>query len=204
MGSIEAWKWNLKRTVIGIVGSPNRNGRTNQVVPAALQGSSQAGASTEVIQMADHVVLACKDCLPWVCASAKKCSHEDAAFEFLSQELLSCDALVFGSPIYWGDTSDMVHYLFLKAFRIFARLAPFQGFRQSGLAWPEGREMGWYLDYAPCTFFQVMQMRALEPLPVNRFNFDARIKKAGQLGSELAGMAQKRAPFGSLEERLLW
>jgi hypothetical protein len=49
-----------------------------------------------------------------------------------------------------------------------------------------------------------MQMRALEPLPVTRFNFDASIEKARQLGGELAGMAQKRAPFGSLEERLLW
>ena len=35
-------------------------------------------------------------------------------------------------------------------------------------------------------FFQVMQMRALEPLPVTRFNFDACIQKAGQLGGELA------------------
>ena len=53
-------------------------------------------------------------------------------------------------------------------------------------------------------FFQVMQMRALEPLPVTRFNFDACMQKAGQLGGELAGMAGKRTPFASLEERLQW
>jgi multimeric flavodoxin WrbA len=53
--------------VLGLVGSPNREGRTAQLVTAPLEGASRAGASTELIQMADHVVDACKDCLPWVC-----------------------------------------------------------------------------------------------------------------------------------------
>ena len=47
-----------KGTVIGIVGSPNWEGRTNQLVMAALQGAAQAGAPTELIHMADHVVSA--------------------------------------------------------------------------------------------------------------------------------------------------
>ena len=66
--------------------------------------------------MADNVVSACKDCLPWVCATAKKCSYEDDAFEHLSRKLLSCGALIFGTPIYWWDTSGMVRYFFLKTF----------------------------------------------------------------------------------------
>ena len=122
-----------KGTVVGIVGSPNRDGRTNALVVAALQGAAQTGVSTELIQMADHVVSACKDCLPWICASAKKCSYEDAAFEFLSQKLFSCSALVFGTPIYWWDTSGMVRYFILKTFRVFARSAPLQGLPALGI-----------------------------------------------------------------------
>ena len=49
-----------------------------------------------------------------------------------------------------------------------------------------------------------MQMRAIEPLPATRFNFDAAVQRAGELGSQIAGMAQKRTPFEGLEERLLW
>jgi multimeric flavodoxin WrbA len=75
---------------------------------AALKGAAQAGAATELIHMADHVVSACKDCLPWVCASNVKCSYEDAAFEFLSDKVLSCGALVLGTPVYWWDTSGMM------------------------------------------------------------------------------------------------
>jgi multimeric flavodoxin WrbA len=194
-----------KGTVIGIVGSPNREGLTNQLVMAALQGAAQAGAPTELIQMADHVVSACRDCLPWICASAKKCTYEDPAFEFLSEKMLSCGALVFGTPIYWWDTSGMVRYFFLKIFRVFARSAPLQGLAALGVGVAGGTGNGLVTGLRPLyQFFQVMQMRALEPLPVTRFNFDASIKKARQLGSDLAGMAGNRAPFASLEERLLW
>jgi multimeric flavodoxin WrbA len=194
-----------KGTVIGIVGSPNREGRTNQLVAAALQGAAQAGASTELIHMADHVVSACKDCLPWVCASAKKCTYEDTAFEFLSGKLLSCGALIFGTPIYWWDTSGMVRYFFLKIFRVFARPAPLQGLPAFGIGVAGGTGNGLVTGLRPLyQFFQVMQMRALEPLPVTRFNFDASIEKARQLGTQLASMAGKRTPFASLEERLLW
>jgi multimeric flavodoxin WrbA len=192
-------------TVIGIVGSPNREGRTNHLVRAALRGAAQAGASTELIHMADHVVSACKDCLPWVCASNLKCSFEDAAFEFLSEKLLSCGALVLGTPIYWWDTSGMVRYFLLKMFRVFARSAPLQGLPGFGIGIAGGTGNGLATGLRPIYhFFQIMQMRALAPLPVTRFNFDASIEKAGQLGIELAGMAGKRTPFTGLEERLLW
>jgi hypothetical protein len=155
--------------------------------------------------MADHVVSACKDCLPWVCASNLKCSFEDAAFEFLSERLLSCGALVLGTPIYWWDTSGMVRYFLLKMFRVFARSAPLQGMPGFGIGIAGGTGNGLVTGLRPIYhFFQIMQMRALAPLPVTRFNFEASIEKAGQLGIELAGMSGKRRPFAGLEERLLW
>jgi NAD(P)H-dependent FMN reductase len=172
---------------------------------AALRGAAQAGAATELIQMADHVLFACKDCLPWVCASEKKCSYKDAAFEYLSDKVLSSGALILGTPIYWWDTSGMVRYFFLKMFRVFARSAPLQGLPVFGIGVAGGTGNGLVTGLRPVyQFFQVMQMRALEPLPVTRFNFDACMQKAGQLGGELAGMAGKRTPFASLEERLQW
>ena len=192
-------------TVIGIVGSPDKEGRTSKLVAAALQGAAQAGAATELIQMADHVVSACKDCIPWVCASARKCSYDDPAFELLSRKLLSCGALVLGSPVYWWDTSGMVRYFFLKMYRVFAKSAPLKGLPAFGIGVAGGTGNGLVTGLRPLyQFFNVMQMRAVEPLPVTRFNFDASVAKAGQLGAELAAMAAHRAPFASLEERLIW
>ena len=47
--------------VLGLVGSPNQEGRTNDLVTAALEGAARAGAGTELVQMSDHVVAACKE-----------------------------------------------------------------------------------------------------------------------------------------------
>jgi multimeric flavodoxin WrbA len=122
-----------KKAVLGIVGSPNREGRTNQLVRSALDGAARNGAATELVQMADHVVDPCKDCLPWVCQTNKKCTFEDPAFEFLTEKVMTCGALILGAPVYWWDTTGMVKYFILKMFRVFARSAPFQGLPALGL-----------------------------------------------------------------------
>ena len=194
-----------KGIVLGIVGSPNREGRTNQLVTAALEGAARAGAPTQLVQMADHVVAACKDCQPWVCHTNQKCTYEDEAFTYLSQKVLNCSALVLGTPVYWWDTSGMMKYFILKMFRVYARSEPLQGLPAVGIGIAGGTGNGLVSGLRQVYhFFQTMQMRALEPLPATRFNFGAAVQKAGELGAQIAGMAQQLAPFAGLEERLLW
>jgi NAD(P)H-dependent FMN reductase len=191
--------------VLGLVGSPNREGRTYQAVTAALEGAAKAGAHVELVQMADHVVEACKDCLPWECKDTLKCAYPDTAFEHLSQKLLHCGALILGAPIYWWDTTGMVRYLILKMFRVYARSAPLAGLPALGIGIAGGTGNGLVSGLRPVYhFFQMLQMRALEPLPVTRFNWDAALVRAGELGAVLAGMARGRQPFAGVEDRLLW
>lgn len=193
------------RRVLGLVGSPDPEGRTNQLVVAALKGAAEAGAETELIQLSENVVAACKDCLPWVCLQNLKCTFEDKAFEFLSQKILNCSALVVGTPVYWWDISGLLKYMILKMFRIYARSAPLQGLPALGLGIAGGTGNGLVSGLRPLYhFFQVMQMRAIEPLPATRFNFTQALTRAGELGSQIAVMARSRAPFKCLEERLLW
>ena len=195
----------LNANVIGLVGSPNRAGRTNRLVAAALEGAARSGAATELIQLADHVVAACKDCLPWVCKDNLKCTYEDEDFDNLSWKILNCGALVLGTPVYWWDTSGLVKYLILKMFRVYARSAPLQGLPSFGIAIAGGTGNGLVSGLRPVYhFFQVMQMRAIEPLPVTRFNFDSAVERAGKLGEKIAAMAEQRQPFAGIEDRLLW
>lgn len=191
--------------VLGLVGSPNREGRTNELVTAALNGAAGFGARTEIVQMADHVVAACRDCLPWVCMKNLKCSYEDAAFEYLSEKVLSCDALVLGTPVYWGDTSGMVRYFMLKMFRVHARKAPLRDVPALGIAVAGGTGNNLVAGLRPLYhFFGMMQMRGIEPLPATRFNFAAALRRSTELGGEMAKMARERRPFASPDERLLW
>lgn len=46
--------------------------------------------------------------MPWVCLENRKCTFDDKAFEFLSQKVFSCGALIFGTPVYRWDTGGMV------------------------------------------------------------------------------------------------
>jgi len=191
--------------ILGLVGSPNRDGRTFQIVNSALEGAAAMGASVELVQMADHVVEACKDCLPWECMKTLKCQYEDPAFAYLSDRLLHCGAVVLGAPIYWWDTTGVVKYLILKMFRVYARSAPLAGLPALGIGIAGGTGNGLVSGLRPVYhFFQMMQMRALEPLPVTRFHWDAARGRAGELGAALAGMAGARHPFAGVEERLLW
>ncbi len=194
-----------RRSVLGLVGSPNRDGRSYRMVSAALEGAARAGAQVELVQMADHVVEACKDCLPWECQTALRCRYPDPAFDYLSDRLLRCGALVLGAPIYWWDTTGMVKYFILKMFRVYARSAPLAGLPTVGIGIAGGTGNGLVSGLRPLYhFFQVLQMRALEPLPVTRFNWNAALERAGGLGATLAGMAGTRHPFAGTEERLLW
>ena len=191
--------------VLGIVGSPNKKGCTNPLVMAALEGAAKTGTPTELIHMVDHVVDSCKDCFGWSCLVNLKCTYPDDAFEFLSQKVLSCGALILGAPVYWWDTSAMVKNFILKMFRVYARSGPLRGLPALGIGIAGGSGNGLISGLRPVYhFFQILQMRALEPLPATRFNFNQALRRASELGNQLAGMVNKRIHFEDLAERLLW
>ena len=191
--------------VIGLVGSPNKEGMTNRLVAAALKGAAQAGAATETIQISDHVVAACRDCLPWVCRENLKCTYRDEAFAYMSRKILDCGGLVLGTPVYWWDTSGMVQYLIIKMMRVFGHSTLAHGLPALGVAIAGGTGNGLVSGLRSVyRMFQLLHMRALAPVPATRFNFDQALDQASRLGAELAAMASKRHPFTSYEERLLW
>jgi multimeric flavodoxin WrbA len=194
-----------KKTVLGLVGSPNPEGRTNEVVSAALASAARAGAAVEKVQMSEYVVEPCRDCLPWVCLRNLKCSYKDDNLAFLSEKILDCGALILGTPVYWWDTSAMVKFLILKMFRIYAMSGPLAGLPAFGIGIAGGTGNGLISGLRPVYhFFQIMQMRALAPVPVTRFDMPQSIARAEELGTRIAAMAEARVPFQHRDEGLLW
>jgi len=191
------------KKVLGLVGSPRPDGLTNKLVASSLKGAEEAGAATELVQMSECVVDACKDCLPWVCADNLRCTYDDPNLEIISEKLLNCDCVVWGTPVYWGDTTAMVRLLMLKLFRLYARSQSFKGIPAYGIAIAGGTGNGLISGLRPLYhFFRIMWMRGITPLPVTRFDLDEALKKAELSGRELAGMEKKL--FGSRDDRDYW
>ena len=95
----------------------------------------------------------------------------------------------------------MVRYLFLKMYRVFAGSGQLKGLPSLGIAIAGGSGNGLTTGLRPIYhFFRTMQMRAIEPLPATRFDFDKAIKEAKLSGHRLAQMMPLRAPFKSSEE----
>ena len=191
------------KTILGLVGSPRTGGLTNQLVSSALEGATKAGTSTELVQMSEYVIDACKDCLPWVCADNLKCTYEDGNLEVLSEKILNCDGLVLGTPVYWGDTTAMVRLLILKIFRIYAMTRPLLGLPAYGIAIAGGTGNGLVSGLRPLYhFFRTMWMRAIGPLPVTRFDLKQANLSARESGYNLARMAKE--PFETRDDRDFW
>ncbi len=193
------------KIVLGLVGSPNKGGRSYELVSAALTGAAGAGVNTELVYMSDHVVGPCHDCLPWVCADNLKCTYKDESFELLSRKILNCGALIIGTPVYWGDTSAMIKFLFIKMTRVYARSGKLKDKPALGIAIAGGSGNGLLSGLRPVYhFFRIMQMRALEPLPATRFNMDKAKKAAEVLGQRLVQMISEGNSFKTPEERDYW
>jgi multimeric flavodoxin WrbA len=95
--------------VIGIVGSPRKNGNTNAIVQQVLAGAAEVGAETKTFILNDMNYRGCQACN--YCKSHEKCKLEDD-LALLFSEMAEADGIVFGAPIYFGQFSGQMR-LFL-------------------------------------------------------------------------------------------
>ena len=84
--------------ILGIIGSPRKNGNTHILVDRILEGAEGAGASTEAVFLADLDIAPCDACE--VCFKEKPCKFDDDMIE-LYDKFLEADTVIFGTPVYW-------------------------------------------------------------------------------------------------------
>jgi multimeric flavodoxin WrbA len=98
----------MKR-ILGIVGSPRKNGNTHVLVSKILEGAEKAGLSTECVFLRDLSIKECDGC--HVCWKGKECSKKDD-MNLIYPKLIESDVIVFGTPVYWyGPTALMKGFI---------------------------------------------------------------------------------------------
>lgn len=84
--------------ILGICGSPHRNGNTSHALRYALDALQARGAETECVFLDDKSIHPCDGCFR--CARGS-CAFDDDMKEIL-EALRKCDGLILASPVYMG------------------------------------------------------------------------------------------------------
>ena len=122
--------------ILGIVGSPRKGGNTEILVEEALTATREAGAQTEVILLADKNIAGCDGCNS--CFETGVCKIKDD-MQSIYQQLEAADAIIFGSPVYFGGVTAQAKalidrtFLFLRDRRLKGKVvAPIVALRRVG------------------------------------------------------------------------
>lgn len=94
--------------VLGILGSPRKEGNTDKLLDEALKGAKNAGAEVEKIYIGELEVAPCEACDD--CLRTGKCSIQDD-MQPIYEMLLNYDAVVLASPIYFYGLTAQVKAL---------------------------------------------------------------------------------------------
>lgn len=95
--------------VLGIAGSPRRNGNSDRLLAAALEGAREAGARTETVVAATSGVNPCRGCN--ACSKDGVCIQRDAGDE-LYATLDVADAIIIASPVYFATVPGVLKVLY--------------------------------------------------------------------------------------------
>ncbi len=96
--------------VIAVNGSPRKNWNTHTLLGKALEGAEAGGAQTERINLYDLKYKGCISCLACKVKNGKglgRCAVDDGLKPVLDA-IHTCDGLILGSPIYFGDVTAMM------------------------------------------------------------------------------------------------
>ncbi|MFW9863300.1 MAG: flavodoxin family protein [Candidatus Thorarchaeota archaeon] len=103
---------NLKegsRSVLGIVGSPRRNGNTEILVDVVLGAAEENGAAIHKVILSKLDIGPCRACD--TCRRTGKCVQKDDMEELVTK-IKNSDVLILGTPVYWwGPTAQFKAFL---------------------------------------------------------------------------------------------
>jgi multimeric flavodoxin WrbA len=88
--------------ILGICGSPRRDGNTDVLLKEALKGAQEAGAEAEAIFLRDKTISPCLEI--YGCKIDGRCVIEDD-FHEVADRMVQADVLILASPIFFYTVS---------------------------------------------------------------------------------------------------
>ena len=88
--------------IVILMGSPNKKGSTSILVDSFKKGAEESGHNVEVIDVCHSDIRPCTGCV--ACGYEGDCVQRDET-EYIRKALLSCDMVVFATPLYYYGMS---------------------------------------------------------------------------------------------------
>jgi multimeric flavodoxin WrbA len=85
--------------IVGLAGSPRKNGNTDTLLQKVAQGAKTQGAETTLFYLNDLNIRGCQAC--YACKKTGKCAVNDD-MTGIYRAIDEANAVIFGSPIYFG------------------------------------------------------------------------------------------------------
>ena len=102
--------------VLLINGSPRRKGNTFLALSEVAKTLEQQGIETEIVQIGVKPVRGCIACGQCAAKQLNKCVFDDDICNRIVEKLDSVDALIVGSPVYYGQPNGSVLSLIQRMF----------------------------------------------------------------------------------------
>ena len=91
--------------VLGIAGSPRKNGNTQMLLGHVLKAVAEEGLETEMVSLAGLDIRPCNACMS--CTKEERCSIKDDLMP-VYLKMKEADGLVLASPVYFHTTAGLM------------------------------------------------------------------------------------------------
>ncbi len=91
--------------VLGISGSPRSGGNTEILIKLALEQMAQEGFETDFLPLAGRTIKPCTACGGCAKSDKVECVLHDPDFEGVVERFMAADAVIVGSPVYFGSAT---------------------------------------------------------------------------------------------------
>ena len=91
--------------VLGVVGSPRKNGNTEIITLHTLNAVADEGLDTELIRLAGRDIRPCTGCL--ACKQGETCTVQDDLFP-LYLKMKEADGIILASPVYYSSVTGLM------------------------------------------------------------------------------------------------
>lgn len=97
------------KKILGVVGSPRRNGNTHILVSRILEGAHSEGAAGDILFLNEVTIRECDGC--HTCWAGTECGKGDD-MNRIYPRIIESDGIIFGTPVYWyGPTALMKGFI---------------------------------------------------------------------------------------------